>query len=577
MFRSRLFAGNDGLDRVADGAEGADRELAGDPEGVALLQQALLRWDSGCLPIFGASGRLDDETVWALARFTLERLGEDDTEGTESVLRPDLLTALDEVSAEWELNVGRESEVAEVDSWLTPQLSGVFSGVSTSDVTFHPTARSAYSAFSGVLDECEDERAFVVISGWDFWPETPIGPGVTIGDALRAVAQRHVRVHALINRFPVVNTLIGSFGAGVGNNTSAVNFLQSIPGSAVIHDGRALHHTPASLGINAPGVFPIQLGVHHQKAWVVHTGERTVAWVGGVDFNPNRTGATPFHDVQAQLEGRAALDVYAVLRSRWQDHPDRPPTVFLPVLGVTAVTGTHRARVTTTFGDPTQFAGLSGPPYLFAPQGSTATRQLLMHLIAKARSYIYVEDQYFVDPAMGAALAAAMPNLRALFVVVPDANSVNGELHQAFARRRAALSPLTPHLSRVAVVNNFKRFVHSKTWIFDDVVVMTGSSNVTRRGMEHDSEMSVTAGSVSGVGTARQLREQLWRAHLGSAAPPEGSDPVAALPLFQNPPSGANVSRLDWTVGTDPESIPLALLPLLNTNQFWNIVDPSCP
>jgi phosphatidylserine/phosphatidylglycerophosphate/cardiolipin synthase-like enzyme len=577
MFRSRLFAGNDGLGRVAEDAEGAVRELAGDPEGVALLQQALLRWDSGCLPIFGASGRLDDETVWALARFTLERLGEDDTEGTESVLRPDLLTALDEVSAEWELNVGRESEVAEVDSWLTPQLSGVFSGVSTSDVTFHPTARSAYSAFSGVLDECEDERAFVVISGWDFWPETPIGPGVTIGDALRAVAQRHVRVHALINRFPVVNTLIGSFGAGVGNNTSAVNFLQSIPGSAVIHDGRALHHTPASLGINAPGVFPIQLGVHHQKAWVVHTGERTVAWVGGVDFNPNRTGATPFHDVQAQLEGRAALDVYAVLRSRWQDHPDRPPTVFLPVLGVTAVTGTHRARVTTTFGDPTQFAGLSGPPYLFAPQGSTATRQLLMHLIAKARSYIYVEDQYFVDPAMGAALAAAMPNLRALFVVVPDANSVNGELHQAFARRRAALSPLTPHLSRVAVVNNFKRFVHSKTWIFDDVVVMTGSSNVNRRGMEHDSEMSVTAGSVSGAGTARQLREQLWRAHLGSAAPPEGSDPVAALPLFQNPPSGANVSRLDWTVGTDPESIPLALLPLLNTNQFWNIVDPSCP
>lgn len=229
--------------------------------------------------------------------------------------------------------------------------------------------------------------------------------------------------------------------------------------------------------------------------------------------------------------------------------------MFLPVLGVTAVTGTHRARVTATFGDPQQFAGLLGPPYLFAPQGSTATRQLLMHLIAKARSYIYVEDQYFVDPSVGAALAAAMPHLRALFVVVPDANSINGELHQAFARRRAALSPLTPHLSRVAVVNNFKRFVHSKTWIFDDIVVMTGSSNVNRRGMEHDSEMSVTAGSVSGAGTAR----------------------AAALPLFQNPPAGANVSRLDWTAGTDPQPIPLALLPLLSSYQFWTIVDPSCP
>jgi phosphatidylserine/phosphatidylglycerophosphate/cardiolipin synthase-like enzyme len=577
MFRSRLFASDDGLARIAEGDHGGLRELEGDAESVALLQQALLRWDPGCLPIFGPSGRLDEETVWALARFAREHLDDDVVARAESGMGPEVVAALDDVSAEWELNVGRESEVAEVDSWLTPQLSGVFSGVSTSDVTFHPTARSAYSAFSGVLDECDDERAFVVISGWDFWPETPIGPGVTIGDALRAVAQRNVRVHALINRFPVVNTLIGSFGAGVGNNTGAVNFLRSIPNSAVIHDGRALHHTPASLGVNAPGVLPIQLGVHHQKAWVVHTGQRTVAWVGGVDFNPNRTGSTPFHDVQAQLEGRAALDVYAVLRSRWQDHPDRPPTVFLPVLGVTAVTGTHRARVTATFGDPQQFAGLLGPPYLFAPQGSTATRQLLMHLIAKARSYIYVEDQYFVDPSVGAALAAAMPHLRALFVVVPDANSINGELHQAFARRRAALSPLTPHLSRVAVVNNFKRFVHSKTWIFDDIVVMTGSSNVNRRGMEHDSEMSVTAGSVSGAGTARQLREQLWRAHLGSAAPSEGSDPVAALPLFQNPPAGANVSRLDWTAGTDPQPIPLALLPLLSSNQFWTIVDPSCP
>ena len=88
---------------------------------------------------------------------------------------------------------------------MTGELDQIVAGVSTSDVFFHPTARSAYSAFSGLLDECEDERAFVVISRCDFWPETPIGPGVTIGDALRAVAQRNVRVHALINRFPVVN------------------------------------------------------------------------------------------------------------------------------------------------------------------------------------------------------------------------------------------------------------------------------------------------------------------------------------------------------------------------------------
>ena len=386
-----------------------------------------------------------------------------------------------------------------------------------------------------------------------------------------------MRLRALINRFPAVDTVLGSFGIGFGNNTGAVAFLRSLPNSAVIHDGRALHHTAASLGFSIPGILPIQVGVHHQKAWVVWTGERLVAWAGGVDFNPDRTGPNAFHDVQAELHGRAAVDVYSVLRARWQDHPERPADVFLPVLGRSAVSGTHRARVTTTFGDPRQFAGLAGPPYLFAPQGSTSTRQLLMHMISMARSYIYVEDQYFVDASIGAALAAAMPHLRALIIVVPDSNSINGELHQAFARRRAALAPLAPFQSRLAVVNNFRRFVHSKTWIFDDVVVMTGSSNVNRRGFEHDSEMSVTAGAIAGIGTAQQLREQLWRAHLGSVAPAEGSDPVAALPVWQNPPAGANVSRLDWTIGTDPQPTPLSLAPFITADQFWTIVDPSCP
>ena len=80
MLRSQLFAGNDGLDSVARQVEGALGRLAGDPEGVRLLQQALLRWDSGCLPIFGVSGRLDDETLWALARFAHEHLGRDEDE-----------------------------------------------------------------------------------------------------------------------------------------------------------------------------------------------------------------------------------------------------------------------------------------------------------------------------------------------------------------------------------------------------------------------------------------------------------------------------------------------------------------
>jgi hypothetical protein len=75
MFRSRLFASDDGLARIAEGDHRQGlRELEGDAESVALLQQALLRWDPGCLPIFGPSGRLDEETVWALARLPASTL-----------------------------------------------------------------------------------------------------------------------------------------------------------------------------------------------------------------------------------------------------------------------------------------------------------------------------------------------------------------------------------------------------------------------------------------------------------------------------------------------------------------------
>ena len=134
--------------------------------------------------IFGASGELNDETLWALNQFAHLRL-EDESHTLEAGPTANVIFGLDRLSAESELSFGRESEIGRVDAWLTPQLSGVFSAVSTSDIVFHPTPRSALASFNAALDECQDDRAFVLIGGWDFWRETPIGPGgVTVEDVL---------------------------------------------------------------------------------------------------------------------------------------------------------------------------------------------------------------------------------------------------------------------------------------------------------------------------------------------------------------------------------------------------------
>lgn len=423
---------------------------------------------------------------------------------------------------------------------------------------------------------CVDDGSLIVVSGWDFWDNTPLGPGgVTVGDAMRAAAGRGVKIRALFNHFPVITLpVVGDIAIVPGNNAGPTAFVNGLPGGAAIHDARALFHTAASLGLPA-AVGTVQVGVHHMKAWVVWDGARLLAWCGGIDFNPNRTGPNAFHDVMAQLEGPAAQQVYDVLRVRWNEHPQRPAGTTLPTLTASATAGADRARVVTTFGDPTAFAGLNGPPYSFAPTGSTAIRQLIRNMLRQSQRFVYLEDQYLIDEQVGIDIAAEMAHLQAVIIVICDSNAVNGELHQAFQRRRNVLSHLAPQMAKVAVVFRNNRFVHAKTWVFDDTVMLITSANANRRGYEHDSEIGVAFGGVSDVGHVREARELLWAEHLGSHAPAPGTDPVASLPLWQSPPADAPVTKYDPAVGTDVQPVPMALRPFLTNGQFWSIVDPA--
>ena len=370
---------------------------------------------------------------------------------------------------------------------------------------------------NAALSRCVDDRALVVIAGWDFHEATLLAPGTTAGNALRAAAVRGARVRALFAHFPVINVpVVGPVSPLPGNNTGSTAFINGLPNGAAIHDALVLHRVLP--GITGAAIGPVQVGMHHQKAWVVFDGWRLTAFCGGIDVNFNRTtlsGGSPLHDVQLELDGVTAHHVYDVLRERWNTHPQVPAGVTLPALPAPAASGGHqRARVVTTFGNPTKFAGLgpvpgragSFPPYPFAPTGSEAYRQLLFHLIDKAERFIYVEDQYLVDEDTALKLAAAMSRIQALIMVFCDSNSgINNELHQAWARRKRFLDHLAPHAAKVAAVAG-RRFIHAKVWIFDDVVALVGSANINRRGYRHDSEIGVAFGDLVEPGRVKELR-----------------------------------------------------------------------
>ncbi len=476
-----------------------------------------------------------------------------------------------------------------IDDWLGIPLTGWASPLTTSSVRVHTSGTSAFDSLAAALARCTNSEARVVISGWDFYDNTLLRPGLSVGAAITGAATRGATVRALLAHTPVID-ILGHRLRGPGpDNTYQVAWFNKLPNGRAIHDKLVLHHVlPGRL---LPAMGPVQLGMHHQKAWVVYDGARLVAWIGGIDINPNRTteGGRPvdsvLHDVQAELEGPAAVGVYELLRARWNTHPDSPPGSQLPALQPSSQgSGTQRARIVTTFGDPTRFAGLgpSGtagrrlPPYPFAPSGSKSYRELVFHCLAKARTFVYLEDQYLVDEEVGRRLAAAMPNLKALIIVIAHTDAVNGELHQAWERRRRVLGHLAPFADKVAVLTG-KRFIHAKTWIFDDTVAVVGSANVNRRGFQHDSEAGVAFGDLAGYAEVRALRGRLWSELLGPAAPPVSAPAEHSLALWKRPPASAGVVPYNPNAGKDGAPVDPRVSWLFSKEEFWDIVDPGCP
>jgi phosphatidylserine/phosphatidylglycerophosphate/cardiolipin synthase-like enzyme len=297
-------------------------------------------------------------------------------------------------------------------------------------------------------------------------------------------------------------------------------------------------------------------GSHHMKIVVLRhpsRPERDVAFVGGIDLchsrrddsahegDPQRqpmaaiySSRPPWHDLQALIRGPAVGDVETIFRERWEDpapltrNPvhrlrdlatgeDHRPKPLPPQLPDPQPCGTHAVQFLRTY--PYRRSG-----YSFAPDGERSIARAYLKVLPRARSLIYLEDQYLWSTEVVSVLADALranPGLH-LIVVIPRFPDQDGKVSTPpnLVARADALALLDAAGGRRVAVYGLENsagtpiYVHAKVCIVDDTWAIIGSDNFNRRSWTHDSEASCAIIDESGLFASR-LRLALGTEHLG--------------------------------------------------------------
>lgn len=333
-------------------------------------------------------------------------------------------------------------------------------------------------------------------------------------------------------------------------------------------------------------------GSHHQKMFVVRhrtKPERDVALLGGIDLSHGRHDDArhhgdpqaielderygprpPWHDVQVEIQGPAVEEIDFTFHERWEDptplnHAGRARAFVsrtlkrdrrgreLPTrLPEPAAVGSHAVQILRTY--PSR-----RPRYPFAPDGERSVARAFSKALARARSLIYIEDQYFWSKEIASLLAnvlAQQPTLQLIIVVprFPDKDSSMSGPPSRLAQERAIDVVKSAGGDRVGIYDienddGTPVYVHAKVCVIDDVWVTVGSDNLNRRSWTHDSELSCAVidaelddrvpldpgGLDDGSRRfARDLRLSLWSEHLGLAVDdPELLDPANGSELWR--------------------------------------------
>jgi phospholipase D1/2 len=283
-------------------------------------------------------------------------------------------------------------------------------------------------------------------------------------------------------------------------------------------------------------------GSHHQKVVVV---DDALAFVGGLDLtrsrwdtsehaarqplrrDPDGTPYSPFHDVQAMVDGDCARALGMLARSRWQRATGRAARPLS--MGVSDL---WPPFIEPDLTEIDVAISRTEPAYEKEP-GVLEIKALHLDAIAAARSHLFFENQYFTAGLIADALGSRLKETDGPDVVVISPQTQSGWLEDSTmgllrARMQRRLQAADAHgryrlyCPQVPGLSSGCLNVHSKLFMVDDRLLSIGSANLSNRSMAADTECNLSV-EAAGPPAAREriaqaiarMRARILAEHLG--------------------------------------------------------------
>ena len=275
---------------------------------------------------------------------------------------------------------------------------------------------------------------------------------------------------------------------------------------------------------------------HHQKILVV---DDAIAFCGGIDMTrgrwdtrehrasdkfrraPDGTQTPPWHDMTMAVDGDAARELGRLARERWQ----RATGEELPEPHAAREVWPKNLQVSCRDTD----VGIARTmPALADRDPAHEIEHLWLAAIAAARRSIYIENQYLASNSITDALINRLkqPDGPEIVIVLPSSAESWLEQEVMDSARADNLARLRNADSRMRLAAYYPVngagddiYVHAKVLVVDDRLIRVGSSNMSNRSMNLDSECDLAIEAGPGDDATAQaiveLRDSLVAEHLG--------------------------------------------------------------
>ena len=376
-------------------------------------------------------------------------------------------------------------------------------------------------------------KQLIHLIGWDFDTRMRLGPGRRFWNLPRKAvnpARLGPFMIWLCERTPGLQVRLLKWNFG------ALKFLFRV--SMILDLIRWMLHPGIDFKLDS--AHPIGCS-HHQKIVVI---DDRVAVCGGIDMTSDRWDTPehleqdprrhkpysqklygPWHDMTMLVEGDAAVALGELGRERWERAGGKPLPLAKP-----QKQSPWPPRLEADFTDvEIGIARTSAAWRNFAEVREIEA--LFIEQIARAKSFIYAESQYFASRVIAEALAQRLAKPKPPEVVLINPESADGWLEQtamdgARVQLCHAVGASDPQSSfRIFLPYNAAGtaiYVHSKLMIVDDEVLRIGSANMNNRSMGLDSECDLfidaaRPGNGHAVESIRKVRIALLAEHTGQS------------------------------------------------------------